>query len=375
MQRYLEPYIGADLKNKMVLLVGPRQVGKTYLSTELQKKFKNPLYLNYDNLDHAKIIRQKIWPTNTDFLILDEIHKMKDWKQYIKGTYDTKPPSQNILVTGSARLDTFRQSGDSLAGRYFKYRLCPISVKEIANQLDPYEAINQLNILGGFPEPFLSASETTSKRWQKQYYTDLIREDIFDFGRIHEINTIKTLLEMLRKRVGSPVSYLSLATDLQVSPNTIKSYISILENLFIIFLIRPFHKNIARAILKEPKVYFYDSGYVLGDEGIKLENTVAVCLQKHCYFLQDTTGNDINLAYIRTKEGKEIDFVIEENGTLQQCIEVKLSDKNLSPTLKYFKAHLPNSQMIQLVHNLQTEYEENNILVVKAGKWLAELSA
>ena len=376
MERYLNKEIVSDLNKKMVFITGPRQVGKTTLAKTILSEFKSPVYLNYDDITDAQIIRKREWPTGSGLIIFDEIHKMKNWRNYLKGTFDTLPEHQTILVTGSARLDTFRQTGDSLAGRYYHYRLNPLSVKELSkSSLSPYDIVSSLNTLGGFPEPFLSGSEDKANRWRRQYYTGLVREDILDFGKIQEIRVIKLLLEMLRKRVGSLLSYTSLARDLQVSPNTIRKYISILESLYIIFAIRPFHRNIARAILKEPKIYFYDSGFIDMDEGHRLENTVAVCLLKHVQYLQDAQGKDINLHYIRTKEGKEVDFVIEEKGELTHCIEVKLSNDEASPQLRYFRKKLPNVSMIQLVHNLRQEKETNGIAITSAGKWLAQLAA
>ena len=270
MDRYLSEDVHRDLLKKMVILTGPRQVGKTWVAKALMKEFRRPQYLNYDSLADARIIKNQTWALDTDLLVLDEVHKMKDWKSSLKGTYDTRPEGQAILVTGSARLDTFRQGGESLAGRYFPYRLNPLSVKELKGSVEPREALRLLNHLGGFPEPFLSGSETEAARWRKQYFTDLVREDILEFGRIHEVKAIRLLVEMLRERVGSPISCTSLAGDLQVAPNTVRKYVDILESLCIIFLVRPFHANIARAVLKEPKAYFFDTGYVKGDEGLKL---------------------------------------------------------------------------------------------------------
>jgi hypothetical protein len=375
MKRYIYEKVVKDLGKKMVFITGPRQVGKTYLAKSIQSEFKSPVYLNYDDIDDALTIQKRTWPQSADLIILDEIHKMKAWKNFLKGTFDTRPENQAFLITGSARLETFRQTGDSLAGRYFHYRLNPISVKELAGNVEPSTAVSKLTMLGGFPEPFLSDSEDEAKRWRHQYYTNLVREDILDFSKINEIRSIRLLIELLKKRVGSPLSLASLARDLQLAPNTVRKYISILESLYIIFLVRPYHKNIARAILKEPKVYFYDSGYIDGDEGKRLENTVAMCLLKHVQYLQDTQGEEINLHYIKTKGGKEIDFVLSREGKLQQCIEVKLSDSNLSNQLKHFRAKLPGIPMVQLVHNLHREKELSGTPIVSAGNWLAKLSA
>lgn len=366
----------------MVFITGPRQVGKTYLAKQVMGQFHKPQYLNFDNIEDRRIISEQSWLQDSDLLVFDEIHKMKNWKNYLKGVYDSKNINQSILVTGSARLDTFRQSGDSLAGRYFHHRLNPISVKELKDITEPYNAINLLNKFGGFPEPLIQSlnlsekeAEVESARWKKQYYTDLIREDIFEFSRITELNVMKTLLEMLRTRVGSPLSFNSIAQDIQVSPHTIKKYIDILDSLYVVFQIRPFHKNIARSILKEPKIYFYDSSYIKADERIVLENTTAVSILKHTQFLQDTFGEEVQLQYLKTKDGKEIDFVISKDDVPKQFLEVKLSNKQISPSLKYFAKRYKEVEAIQLVHNLRQEEERQAIKLLKASSWLAELKA
>ncbi|PID56600.1 MAG: hypothetical protein CR986_10060 [Ignavibacteriae bacterium] len=369
-----------DLNRKMVFITGPRQVGKTFLSKQISEEYSRSEYLNFDNLEDREIINKQRWKKNNDLLIFDEIHKKKDWKAFLKGVYDSKPKNLKILITGSARVDTFRQSGESLAGRYLHLRLNPFSVKELESMYSSYDAIEKLNKFGGFPEPLLNSMNETmedslefSARWKKQYYTDLIREDIVEFSRIHEISVMKLLVELLRSKVGSPISYKNIAEDLQVAPNTIKKYIQILESLYIIFLVRPYHKNIARAVVKEPKVYFYDTSFVKGNEGIFFENTCAVSLLKNVQFLSDAKGKDIQLNYLRTKEGKEVDFLISENGEATQFIEVKLSESKPSNVLKYFSERFDDTEFIQLVHNLNKEQDIGKLQIRNAGLWFSEL--
>ena len=377
MKRYLYNQVLKDLKKKMVFITGPRQVGKTYLAKEVMKEFKNPQYFNYDNRDDRKIIRQMSWKLNADLLIFDEIHKMKDWKMFLKGVYDGRHENQAILVTGSSRLDTFRQTGESLAGRYFHLRLNPISVKELVETgiCRSYEAVERLNALGGFPEPFLSESKEEAARWRNQYYTDLIREDILEFGRLNEINNMKLLLELLRERIASPLSYSGLAGDIQVSPNTVKRYVEILESLHVIFLLRPYHKRLARSILREPKLYFYDTGLVEGGDGVRLENTTAVCLLKHVEYLKDVKGKKVSLNYIKTKDGKEVDFVIAIDNEITQMVEVKLSDSKLSRSLLTFSEKFPGAEAFQIIHNLRHSQHMKGINLVRAGEWLSKLEA
>ena len=376
MKRTIEELVYQDLKSKMVLLTGPRQVGKTYLSLQLRERYKNPLYLNFDDINHSSLIRNTLWPLETDYLVLDEIHKMKNWKNYLKGTYDTNKSTLSLLVTGSARMETFRQSGESLAGRYLNFRLHPLSVSELKNEIPPQEALLQLNQLGGFPEPFLSGSVRTASRWRNQYFTDLIREDILDFSRIQEINSMKLMVELLRERTGSPLSLASIAGDLQISPKTVKNYLDILESLYIVFTIKPYHKNIARSLLKEAKVYFFDSAYIKGDAGARLENTVACSLLKHCHFQQDLMGKRICLHYLRTKDKKEVDFLLSDDNEPIEMIEVKLSERAVSKSLKFFKERYSYIKAIQIVQNLKNDVydREKDIHIVNAADYLAQLS-
>lgn len=370
MNREQKQIILQDLRKKMVFLVGPRQVGKTWLAKEIATYYKNPLYLNYDHPGDRDIILQRAWLDDVDLLVFDELHKMTDWKNYLKGVFDTRE-GQHILVTGSARLHTFRQAGDSLAGRYFAHRLLPFTPSELFRT----ENVVNFNLLlkrGGFPEPLSAESDIEADRWRKQYSDSLIRTDILDFERVHDLRSIQLLLEMLRRRVGSPVSYKSLAEDLQIAPNTVKRYIQIFEELFIVFRVTPFSRHISRSLLKEPKLYFFDQGMVAGDKGAALENMVAVSLYKYVLNREDTTGKSVLLNYLRTKEGKEVDFCIVEEGAVEKMIEVKASDPNLDKNLHYFSERYP-FPAVQVVGWLKQERKFGDIEIRDAEKFLQKL--
>jgi predicted AAA+ superfamily ATPase len=370
MKRAQQEIIVKDLARKMVFITGPRQVGKTSLALAISSGFEKSLYLNYDNFAHREIIRKAQWLPDIELLILDELHKMTEWKNFLKGIYDTKPAHQRILVTGSVRLEAFRQSGDSLAGRFFRHRLNPFSIAELP---DASEADLDLLIgRGGFPEPFLAESEDDVNRWRLQYIDGLIRTDILDFEKVHDFKVMQLTLELLRRRVGSPVSYSSLARDAECSPNTIKRYIEILESLYIIFRVTPYHRNIGRSILKEPKIYFYDTGMVQGDMGARLENHIAVSLLKHLNYIEDSKGRRCELQTLRTKERKEVDFALVEDTEVQLLVEVKLSAAEISPSLRYFHQKY-GFKAVQVVKNLSVERQEGGIQVRRALDFLKEL--
>jgi len=376
MQRYLDQCVQADLARKMVFLTGPRQVGKTTLSRQLISQ-RGGQYLNYDVAADRAIILNQRWSPQASLLVLDEVHKMPSWKAWLKGVYDGKPQGQQLLVTGSARMDTFRQGGESLAGRFFGLRLHPISVREWCDHTgaEPEAALAHLLERGGFPEPCLAPDATEAQRWRRQYFDGLVRNDVLEFSRIQEVAAIRLFAEMLRTRVGSPLSLASIARDLAVSPATLKKYLAILEALYIVFVVRPWHHNIGRSVLQAPKVYFFDTGLVEGDEGIRFENLMATALLKQVQWQHDVRGQEAGLHYLRTKDGAEVDFAISEGKRLTQLVECKLSDDKPHRALLRFASEQGPVQAVQVVRNLRHSFLVGAVEVVQASVYLRGLAA
>jgi hypothetical protein len=178
---------------------------------------------------------------------------------------------------------------------------------------------------------------------------------------------------MLRERIGSNISYVSLARDLQAAPQTVKNWINALESLYIIFKVVPYSRNIARAILKEPKIYFYDTGMVKDNPGVVFENIVALSLQKHLHFREDIYGEQTRLCYLKDKEKREIDFIVEIDGQVRLALEAKLSETAVHKPLLYYKDKLGKCEFIQLLRTANRPATVQGIQIEPAAAWLASL--
>jgi len=256
----------------MVFVGGPRQVGKTTLAKAiLSSNYPSGRYLNWDFDDDRQDILQKKWSSDQKLLVFDELHKFPRWKTWVKGIYDVSHESHSFLITGSARLDVYRRGGDSLMGRYHYWRLHPFTLDEVPPGISQKEAYHRLMTVGGFPEPFLDGDERTARRWRRERFDRVLREDIRDLKPIRNIQLLGMFLDMLRYRVGGLVTLSNLAGDLQISPKTAKTWLEVLERMYLVFSVRPYTRSLPRAVLKPPKVYFFDNGDVIGDEGARFD--------------------------------------------------------------------------------------------------------
>jgi predicted AAA+ superfamily ATPase len=398
-----DPEISAG---KMVFLTGPRQVGKTtFAKNWLSSERVEDTYFDWDDpavrseynrnpLFFRNIVNAKFKGSPVP-MVFDEIHKQKNWRNILKGVYDPNREKVQLLVTGSARLGLYRKSGDSLVGRYFSFQMFPLGLPEAVsdfswileedrplvdgeslleharkvNNKHVEEALKKLLTFGGFPEPLLKASARFHQRWIKEYKTLLTREEVRDLSRISDIRGLEHLIDILPSKVGSPLSINSLREDLGYHHSTLVNWINIIKELYLVFTIRPWHRNILRSIRKEVKLFFFDwSG--LPDQGRRFENLMAVSLVRMAARFTEMGLGVFEIMYIRDKEKREVDFALIKDNKPLALFETKEGDSEISPSGRYFGKRL-GIPLYQIVHGFgRCEAFPDNCFKIPASKFL-----
>lgn len=384
---------------QMIFLVGPRQAGKTTVSLMVKEQAHRFAYLNWDNLDHRKIISEGVnsvavfagldkLSAQAPVIVFDEIHKYGKWKIFLKGFFDTYKGKVRIIVTGSSRLDVYKRGGDSLMGRYFLYRMHQLSLGELVradlmkNEINkPFEnkkyEFENLFKNGGFPEPFIKNNLSFLNRWKNLRRDQLFREDIRDLSRIQEVGQIELLAEILRHQAGQLTNYSNLADKVNVSSETISRWIKTLQSFFYCFTIQPWFKNIPRALIKEPKTYLWDWINV-EDEGSRVENFIAAHLLKAVHYWTDRGFGQYALWFIRDKEKREVDFLVSRDNKPWFLVEVKSSSKNgISKNLAYFQEKVKAKHAFQVVFDMEYVFKDcfeySTPIIVPARTFLTQL--
>ncbi|MDO8626439.1 MAG: ATP-binding protein [Candidatus Magasanikbacteria bacterium] len=386
-KRYLEKIIANDLDKKMVFVGGPRQVGKTTLAHSIGNNALTPSdYLNWDNrADRQRILKQQFMG-DSRLVIFDELHKYRQWKNYLKGLYDTNNQKYALLITGSARLDLYRHGGDSLMGRYHYFRLHPFSIAELLNltpniivgkslsfsSLNSRSAYDSLFKWGGFPEPLFTKDERHLRRWQNERLDRLIEDDIRDVELVRDLSSLQVLNELLPSKVGALFSLNSLREDLGVTHKTIAHWVEILERFYYHYRIYPYQATAIKSLRKEPKLYLWDWS-VLENSAARLENIVASHLLKFVHYLKDADGHNVELFFLRDVAGREIDFLITHHREPWFAVEVKLSDTTPSKNLNYFEQRLKIPFLYQIVETPNVDWQEKNVRVMSVDKFLNAL--
>ncbi|MBX7066786.1 MAG: ATP-binding protein [Parachlamydiales bacterium] len=383
---------------QMIFLMGPRQAGKTTLSLEAAGEWPSHFYFNWDNPAERllfiegveAIARQaglKELREEKPVLIFDEIHKFGKWKNFLKGFFDLYEKAARIIVTGSSRLNVYKRGGDSLMGRYFYYRVHPLSVAEIISAEWNEEEIrmpkpiqdedwNALLEHGGFPEPFIQRSPHFSRRWKTIRKDQLFREDIRDGTRIQELAQLELLADLLRNQAAQSMDYLSLSKKVGVSVDTIRRWIEVLKSFYYCFVIQPWSKNISRSLLKEPKIYLWDWSLV-ESEGHRYENLVASHLLKAVHFWTDLGLGEYSLHYLRTKDQDEVDFLVVKDKKPWFLVEVKTKAKGLNSSLYRFQEETGAPHAFQVAFDLpfvnKNCFDEKKPILVPVRTLLSQL--
>ncbi len=330
-------------------------MGKTTVALELLSGDEHhPGYLNWDYAPDKKLLLKGGLPANQSLIVLDEIHKYKSWRNFVKGLYDKNKSQISFLITGSARLDYYRKGGDSLQGRYHYHRLHPFSLFEISPNPSSTD-LKDLLEFGGFPEPFLAQSKRHWRRWQNERLTRVIHEDLNSLEQVKEISQLDLLAVLLQDKVASLLSINSLREDLSASHEAVDRWVTILENLYYCFRIKPYGPKFIKAIKKDRKLYLWDWS-LCDDLGSRFENLVASNLLKFCHYHTDTNGHDMELNFLRDDRKREINFIVTKNKRPLFAVECKEGDKNLSKNLAYF-AKRTEIPVFYQVHLGTADYE------------------
>lgn len=389
----------------MIMIAGPRQAGKTTFARDIvAKDFSDVVYFNWDLPASKKqlltdpVFFSKQPQTVLDskpLVIFDEIHKYRHWKNYLKGVYDQFSSDYKFLVTGSGRLEFSRKAGDSLAGRFLKFRIFPFTMAEFSNRRMPLrdflknplgaadrvsdgalrDIFETLWNFSGFPEPLIKGSQTFWLSWASSYGQQIVRDDLRSVADLRNLDLVEMLFSLLPSKIGSPLSMNNLAGDLQVAFDTVKSWLLLFDSFYLTFRIPSWTAKISRSILKEKKLYLFNFP-VIEDEGARFENLVALELLRAVEVWNDLGEGKFGLYYVRNKEKQEVDFLLTENNAPFLLVEAKLNDETPGSALKIFQEAL-NVPAVQLVKKEGVKKifknDRQSVLVTTAYNWLSEL--
>lgn len=374
MKRQYEAIIKDHLTQltQMVFLAGPRQVGKTTIARHILEQ-EAGIYLNWDILKDRELILSG--PENIMKLqnaprlgkrppitVLDEMHKFKGWKNYLKGFFDQFKEATRIVVTGSSRLDTFVKGGDSLMGRYFPYTVHPITVSELTKGAKPEGPVSAPKKLathpwqslwnyGGFPDPYLQSNQKFFNQWQNLRQQQLFREEVVDLNKVNDLSQFEVLSSLIEVQSGQLVNYSRLSKSVRVTDQTVRRWFDLLESVYYCFRIRPWFQNVSRSLRKEPKVYLWDWSNVK-EQGARAENFVASHLNKAVSLWTQTGLGKFDLFFLRDKEKNEVDFLVSRDDLPWFLVEVKKSStRKITPALDYFQRQLKAPHAFQVVFN------------------------
>lgn len=340
-------------KRKIVVLYGPRQTGKTWLSKRIiEETGWRWLELNGDNPEDQDLLIRPTMNRLTDItggydaIFLDEAQRIPEIGITVKRLYDTNP-ERPILITGSSSIG--KSISEALTGRTRTYTLYPISVGEIALSEGPLSAERHLEtflVLGSYPELFNLENRMEKISQLKELTASYLYKDMLELSSIKNHRKIRDLLRLLAYQVGSEVSYTELATKLGLSTDTVISYIDLLEKGFVVFRLGPWSRNLRKEITKKQKVYFFDNGIrnalindfkhleFRNDQGALWENfLISERIKRNAY-----KNSHVESWFWRLQTGAEIDY-LEHADELISAFEFKWGTKRIKAPKSFSEAY------------------------------------
>jgi predicted AAA+ superfamily ATPase len=324
-------------------IIGPRQAGKTTLALEYARTFSSVLRFDLeDPTDYQRFQDPKMALQETaDLIIIDEIQRIPALFPYLRVFVDQNPQA-HLLILGSSSPDLLRQCGESLAGRIGYIELTPFSLEDTKNWRKLWQR-------GGFPKSYLAVSDSISTLWLKQYIASFLERDLALMGFGIDSFVMRTLWAMIAHYHANLVNYADLGRSLNVTDPTIKKYLLILESTFMIRLLRPWHANISKRQVKQPKVYIRDSGilhFLLGIsfdpqtlhpkigaswEGFALEEVIRAhkADRDSCYFWRTQDGSELDLLIMQPGKKMGFEFKYGEAVSLSRSLRIAQEDLQL----------------------------------------------
>ncbi len=316
---YIHRNIEADVRDAIgsfpaVAVLGPRQCGKSTMVKNLAKDIPNSLYLDLERPSDLQKLDDAEWffSYHKDKLIcLDEIQRRPDLFPVIRSLVDEDQRNGRFLLLGSASRDLLRQSSESLAGRIVYKHLTPFLWKE----LDGRYPMEDYLFKGGFPRSIMTSSPKMSSEWMSSFISTFLERDLMQW-RGATPSTMRRLWQMLAHNNGQIANYSRLADSLSVSSVTIKNYIDLLHDTFMVMVVPPHTSNLGRRLVKSPKVYIADSGVTTSLLQMRSHDDLFGSMVMGSVWEQLVLGNlkghfpDADIAFYRTAKGAEVDFVV-----------------------------------------------------------------
>ncbi|HUW07274.1 MAG TPA: ATP-binding protein [Williamwhitmania sp.] len=372
-QRELQPQLERMLKQfPIVSITGPRQSGKTTL---LRNAFPHFKYFNLERLDHRQLIMDDpigFLRNNGSQVIFDEAQNLPELFSYLQVVSDERNSAGQYILSGSQSFLMNQQITQSLAGRVYVSHLLPYGFAELNSNDDSYNTIFK-----GF-YPRLHDMGINSPDFYPSYLQTYIERDVRTLKAVEDLNTFARFLGLCAGRVGQVLNLTSLANDAGIAVNTAKSWLSLLEASFIIFLLQPYYKNFSKRIIKSPKLYFFDTGLacsllrISNSEMIKthylygalFENLVISDIMKQFYH----SGIRPSVYYWRESNGTEIDCIIERGSQDTLAIEVKAGQTYSKDFLQNFKKFPDKQAQLMVVYTGEESLMTGEISIVNWKK-------